>query len=64
MHMTRDCWKDFAASGSVSDFLKYREQERSCGQPSAVSAWIGGMAHGADDCSDRHDTYGNAGGRL
>ena len=25
--MTRDSWKDFALSGRVSDYLKYREQE-------------------------------------
>lgn len=25
--MTRDCWKDFAHSGKVSDYLQYRKQE-------------------------------------
>lgn len=58
--MTRDCWKDFAASGRVSDYLKYREQERRSGQQSNAASWIGGMANGADSRSDGHGTISNA----
>lgn len=59
MHMTRDCWKDFASSGRVSDYLKYREQERSSPQ-SGTAAWMGGREDGTDDRPDRHGAVGNA----
>ncbi len=58
--MTRDCWKDFAATGRVSDYLKYREQEHRCVRQSAASAWIDGAVHGADNRSDRHGAVSNA----
>lgn len=58
--MTRDCWKDFAVSGRVSDYLKYREQERSSRQQCSAAAWIGGVAHGADSCPDRHGAVSDA----
>ncbi len=59
MHMTRDCWKDFADTGRVSDYLKYREQIRCCSaKPRA--AWTDGAEHGTDSCPDRHGALGNA----
>lgn len=60
MHMTRDCWKEFALSGRVSDYLKYREQEYRGGQPPAAAAWTDEGADGTDDRTDRHGAVGNA----
>ena len=60
MHMTRDCWKDFADSGRVSDYLKYREQERCCVREPAAAAGMGGLEHGTDNCPDGHGAVGNA----
>ncbi len=54
--MTRDCWKEFALSGRVSDYLKYREQEYRGGQPPAAAAWT----DETDDRTDRHGAVGNA----
>ncbi len=59
--MTRDCWKDFAISGRVSDYLKYREQEtHTQRQIAAPSASAGGVGHGTKNCSDRHGVVRNA----
>lgn len=58
--MTRDCWEDFALSGRVSDYLKYREQECRNGQQPSEAVWIGGVTHGTDDRTDRHGAVGNA----
>ncbi|MCI8891267.1 MAG: hypothetical protein HFH34_07990 [Eubacterium sp.] len=59
MHMTRDSWKDFALSGRVSDYLKYREQEnRSSRQGAAV--WTGGASDGTDNRADGHGIVSNA----
>ena len=55
--MTRDCWKDFAVSGRVSDYLRYREQE--C-QKERQAALIGGVRNGTDGRPDRHGAVGNA----
>lgn len=56
--MTRDCWKDFAASGRVSDYLRYREQE--CDERQQGSAvWSDGAAHGTDSDADRHGPVGD-----
>ena len=51
--MTRDCWNEFAVSGRVSDYLKYREQERCKVRRSGDAAWIDGVTHGTDDRTDR-----------
>lgn len=58
--MTRDCWKDFAVSGRVSDYLKYREQECRRGAGAVPAAWIGGVVHGTDSCADRDGTVSDA----
>ncbi len=57
--MTRDCWKDFAASGRVSDYLRYRKQERDERQQLSA-AWSDGAAHGTDGDADRHGPVGDA----
>ncbi len=57
--MTRDCWEDFAASGRISDYLKYREQECRTGQQPVAAASIG-VGHGADGCFDGHGAVSNA----
>ncbi|MDE7312145.1 MAG: hypothetical protein K2N87_11100 [Eubacterium sp.] len=59
--MTRDCWDDFALSGRVSDYLKYREQEQRGGQQRCTAAWAGGKTHGTYDRPDGHGACGNAG---
>ncbi len=61
--MTRDCWKDFATSGKVSDYLKYREQERRTVQLPAAKASIG-AEYGTDGCFDGHGTVSNAHRRI
>lgn len=58
--MTRDCWKEFALSGRVSDYLKYREQECRRGQQSVTAAWTDEGANGTDDRTDRNGAVGNA----
>ena len=58
--MTRDCWNEFAVSGRVSDYLKYREQERCKVRPSGDAAWIDGVTHGTDDRTDRYGAVGNS----
>ncbi|MDE6888984.1 MAG: hypothetical protein K2P45_10150 [Eubacterium sp.] len=58
--MTRDCWEDFALSGRVSDYLKYREQEGRSSEQACAAAWMGGAAHGTDDRTDGHGPVGNA----
>lgn len=56
MHMTRDCWKDFAVSGKVSDYLRYCEQEqRRKDQPPT-----NGVKNGTDSCPDRYRAFRNA----
>lgn len=55
--MTRDCWNEFAASGKVSDYLKYREQECRKEQPLVLA---GGVRHGTNACPDRHGALSNA----
>ena len=60
MHMTRDCWKDFADTGRVSDYLKYREQERCSGCQAHAAVWTDGVEHGTDNCPDGHGAVGNA----
>lgn len=71
MHMTKDCWKDFAASGRVSDYLRYRKQEQDSGEtgeteeePLRFTGTWTGQAHGADNFTDRHSDIGNACGRI
>lgn len=56
MHMTRDCWKDFAVSGKVSDYLRYCEQEHRREEEAPKS----GVKNGTDSCPDRHGTFSNA----
>lgn len=58
--MTRDGWEDFALSGRVSDYLKYREQESRSRQQPGTAAWLGGAADGTDDRADGHGAVGNA----
>ncbi len=57
--MTKNCWNDFAASGRVSDYLKYREQEGQKEQPKAALS-TGGVEHGTDDRPDRHGAVSHA----
>ncbi len=54
--MTRDCWKDFAVSGKVSDYLRYCEQE----QRRRDRPLTNGVKDGTDSCPDRHGAFGNA----
>ncbi len=58
--MTRDSWKDFALSGRVSDYLKYREQEERRSRQTAAAAWIGGASDGTDNYADGHGVVSNA----
>ncbi len=60
MHMTSGCWDNFALSGRISDYLKYREQEDCGRQQHCSAAWMGDKAHGTDDRPDRHGAVGNA----
>lgn len=55
--MTRDCWKDFAVSGRVSDYLKYREQE--C-RKERQAALVDGVKDGTDSCPGRHGAVSSA----
>ena len=58
--MTRDCWNEFAVSGRVSDYLKYREQECNKVRHSGDAAWIDGVTHATDDRTDRNGAVGNS----
>lgn len=58
--MTRDGWEDFALSGRISDYLKYREQESRSRQQPGTAAWLGGATDGTDDRADGHGAVGNA----
>ena len=59
--MTRDCWEDFAASGRVSDYLKYREQKsHTPSDPGALAVWTGGVEHGSENRPDRYCIVRNA----
>lgn len=59
--MTRDCWNDFAVTGRVSDYLRYREQEyhTQC-QSKAQTASMSGVEHGTKNCPDRHGVIRDA----
>lgn len=64
--MTRDCWEDFAVSGRVSDYLRYRQQ--ACHRDDETAGFgleqTGGMKYEPDDCSDRYGIVGHASGGL
>ncbi len=62
--MARDCWEDFAASGRISDYLKYREQAYRERQDARQAVLSGGVEHGADGCPDRHGVVCDACGRI
>lgn len=58
--MTMDGWLDFAASGKISDYLKYREQVYLQSTKTQETVSLSGVEHGADDCPDRHGVIRDA----
>lgn len=58
--MAKNSWNDFAASGKVSDYLKYRRQECRMTSQAALSAPVNGVGHGTKNCPDRHRIVCNA----
>lgn len=58
--MISDSWKDFAASGRVSDYLEYRRKSQTGGQAVKLPAAADGVEHERVGAPDRNGVIRDA----
>lgn len=65
--MIRDAWKNFEASGKITDYLAYRRELEEPEGGQGISAWVSGRRtdkHGTEYQSDGDDFKCNADWRI